>query len=287
MKPSDRYIVEETLGQGGFGIVFAARDRESGQRVALKVLSSAIDDGERERFDALSRLAHPHLVQLLDGFFDEEPPFFTMALARGPSFLDYVRGAPPAASEPSGPARSLPLAFGQPVQDLGDSVFSALGGGGATRLRRALGGLAAGLHALHGAGFVHRDLCPDNVRVVRGSTMLLDYGLSARPGEPPQSGAVGRIAYMAPEQWESGRLTPAADWYSVGLLLFEALTGALPFSGTAQEVLLRKRTVGAPPPSLLVSGVPEDLDELCAELLRGSPELRPDGATVLRALTEH
>jgi serine/threonine protein kinase len=118
---------------------------------------------------------------------------------------------------------------------------------------------------------------------VNDSTVLLDYGLLARPGEPTD-GPVGRVDYMAPEQWDGGRLSPAADWYSVGLLLFEALTGALPFSGTAQEVLLRKRTVGAPSPSLLVPGVPQDLDTLCAALLRSSPELRPDGAAVVATL---
>ncbi|MCA9592999.1 MAG: serine/threonine protein kinase [Myxococcales bacterium] len=285
MKLPDRFVVEETLGQGQFGFVCAARDLEDDRRVALKVLKAPLPAAERQRFTALQALDHPNLVRLYQAFFDASPPFFTMSLARGPTFVDYVRRPAATTPEESRPRRSLPLAFGQPVQELGESQFSALDANGLERLRSALHGLANGLGALHAAGFVHRDLSAENVRVVEHTAIVLDYGLCARPDDDALDGPVGTAATMAPEQWDGEQLTPAVDWYAVGLLLFEALTGTVPFTGTAQEVLVRKRTVGAPPPSLLVSGVPSDLDQLCTKLLSSSSERRGGLSDVLRCAT--
>ena len=95
---------------------------------------------------------------------------------------------------------------------------------------------------------------------------------------------VGTVSYMAPEQALDEALTPACDWYSVGVILFEALTGQPPFEGSAMHVLSMKNTLDARPPSEFVSGVPADLESLCIALLDRDPEKRPTGSEVLRRL---
>src|SRR5262249_45783206 len=139
------------------------------------------------------------------------------------------------------------------------------------RLRLALPQLARGLHALHSAGKIHRDVKPSNIQVTSdGRVVLLDFGLVAELER--RQGAdgmiVGTVAHKAPEQCAGDvQLTAAADWYGVGVVLFQALTGRLPFEGVPTRVLFEKQTEAAPRPSLLVQHIPRDLDDLCAELL--------------------
>lgn len=175
------------------------------------------------------------------------------------------------------------------------------------RLREALRQLAEGVYALHRAKKLHRDLKPGNILVRRdGRVVLLDFGLVAElsaapepPGPADRGGAAprddpvynstdrmiaGTLRYMAPEQAAGESLSQACDWYAVGVILFEALTGRPPVAGHGLALLHNKRMFDAPAPSDLVAGVPEDLDRLCVDLLRRDPAARPTGPQVLARL---
>ncbi len=158
------------------------------------------------------------------------------------------------------------------------------------RLRETLRQLASGLIALHAAGRLHRDLKPSNVMVTpQGRVVILDFGLAAeldRQGrhQDAQGVFLGTPAYAAPEQAAASSLSAATDWYSVGVILYELLTGRTPFQGGLLKVLRDKQQLEAPPPSSLTEGIPEDLDRLCRDLLHRDPLARPDGREVLRRL---
>ncbi len=153
------------------------------------------------------------------------------------------------------------------------------------RLRAALVQLAEGLMALHASRRVHRDIKPTNILVSReGKVIILDFGLVREKDAEYSTGPfpVGTAAYMAPEQAASREVGPAADWYAVGVLLYECLTGQLPFSGAPLQIMMEKQTDEPPRPSAVVPDVPADLDALCAALMSYTPEDRPTGDKVLQ-----
>jgi serine/threonine protein kinase len=160
------------------------------------------------------------------------------------------------------------------------------------RLREALRQLAEGLYALHRAGMVHRDIKPHNVMVSAGRVVLLDFGLVSeeRPWhrhDNEEGLVLGTPPYMAPEQAAGHAATPASDWYGVGTMLYQALTGRRPFEGQVGQILLEKQCREPVPPSRRVidpATVPRDLELLCMQLLQREPASRPTGAEVLAAL---
>ncbi len=159
------------------------------------------------------------------------------------------------------------------------------------RLRRGLTQLVAAVASLHRAGLLHRDIKPSNIMVTAEERLvLLDFGLAAELGGDDaylsiDANLVGTVAYMSPEQASVQRVTQASDCYSVGVVLYEALTGRVPFAGSALDILLAKREQDPPPPSVLVAEVPEDLNQLCVDLLQRNAEDRPTAEAILQRLT--
>ncbi|MEQ1506901.1 MAG: AAA family ATPase, partial [Myxococcota bacterium] len=154
------------------------------------------------------------------------------------------------------------------------------------RVRDAFRQLAEAVHALHVHGRLHRDLKPTNVLVEpSGRVVLLDFGLVAAVTPTAGRGpVVGTVPYMSPEQAAGAALTAASDWYAFGTMLFEALTGERPFTGTLNQVLADKQHLDAPDPSEACDDLPDDLASLCRSLLVRDPAARPAGVTVVQAL---
>jgi serine/threonine protein kinase len=285
---TDRFQVLRRLGMGGMGVVYEAADRERNTRVALKTLIRMAPETLlrlKNEFRALQDIHHPNLVSLGELQESRGRWFFTMELIEGVDFLRWVRPLqpPPVESLIDGPTRvDRPPSGGHTPAP---PVVSKPGYDEA-RLRGALGQLSRGLMALHAARKVHRDVKPSNILVTaNGRTVILDFGLvldaAPRVFEPRLAGTV---AFMAPEQGGPAAVGPQADWYSVGVLLYLALTGRLPIDGPADELLALKQKTDAALPSTLVPAVPRDLDALCAHLLRRNPTDRAGGGDVLRAL---
>src|SRR5262249_53686354 len=197
----------------------------------------------------------------------------TMELVAGADFLAHVRNGPglPELTTQVGdtPSGSTPGPGAAPAEGLTAAQLA--------RLRQAAGQLAAGLVALHEAGKLHRDIKPGNVLgPPEGRVVLLDFGLAAeldRRGlhQSTEQHVIGTVSYMAPEQAAGGALSPASDWYAVGVMLYAALTGRLPFTGGLLDVMVRKQEEEPPPPAVLVPGVPPDLREPTPPLLPPHP----------------
>ncbi len=234
----DRFAVERQLGEGGMGRVFSAFDATLQTHVALKILGSltprSIAAIKRE-FRIAAELAHPNLVRLHELFFDGVEWFFTMDLIDGLTLRTALRQA---------------RALGRdPLVDIFRQLAHALG-------------------ALHGAGVLHGDLKPSNFLITKEDEriVLLDFGLARPPGASSRDHLfAGTPEYMAPEQAQGKDLNEAADWYSYGVVLFEALTGRLPSRSD-------------PPAELRAA--PARLRQLCLSLLAEDPAERPDGEEV-------
>ncbi len=301
---TERFLLRRRLGAGAFGVVYEAFDQERGSPVALKTLRHATEDALyrlKHEFRSLADIAHPNLVSLYELLSDGRQWFFTMELVEGRSFHDHVRG---------GGDESLSLYPVTPgAMDSGEDTQTVLPGeavaaGERARapasedplprfnedcLRSALRQAAAGIRALHAAGKLHRDIKSSNVLVTRsGRVVLLDFGLVTELGlaaeEDHSLAMAGTPTYMAPEQGTGKPTSEASDWYSLGVMLYEALTGRSPFAGSPSDIMREKQIREPRPPRELVPGIPEDLDRLCRELLRRDPRRRPEGLQVLQRL---
>lgn len=243
-----RFELVRELGRGGFGVVWEAKDRELGRRVAFKaVRAGARRDLREERLvreaEAAAQLSHPNIVTLFDVGRSESGPYLVLELLEG------------------------------------KTLARRLGEGGLT-VREAVhigAEVSRGLAHAHGHGVVHRDLKPENVFLCGdGQVKVLDFGLAHAFGHRKQAGGTG--GYMAPEQVEGAPEDERTDVWALGATLFEMLSGRRPFD---DEGALRK-----PAPVLEVPGL-APLGELVERMLATRPVDRPrDGGEVLAALAE-
>ncbi len=252
-----RYQPLALLGRGSSGLVYRVLDRENDVTVALKTLVELDSEGIyrlKQEFRACAGIRHRNLVQLYELHVAGDECFFTMEFVDGVEFVRYVRGTDPG-------SRGAPL----------------------IRFISAARQLIDGLAALHAAGRLHRDVKPPNCLVDRGGrAVLLDFGFMIPFGgrilavERSETVA-GSLAYMAPEVLWGEPSTPASDWYSVGVVFYEALCGELPFNGRAAHLLSRD---ARPQPARLGREVPDSLAELITSLLDTDPRRRPDARQV-------
>jgi eukaryotic-like serine/threonine-protein kinase len=259
------YGILRSLGSGGMGVVFAARQTQPRRVVALKMILAASHDGRQRlaRFQSeteiIAQLQHPNIVPVYEVGEHGGRPYYTMEYLDGGSLaqkLAAVPLAPRAAAE-----------------------LSLL--------------LARAIHFAHEHGIVHRDLKPANVLLaLDGTPKIADFGLAkqlgSEPGEPApyrtESGAIlGTPGYMAPEQIESStEVGPASDVYALGAILYECLTGRPPFkAANVLETLEQVRSQEPVPISRLQPKVPRDLQTICLTCLHKQPGRRYGSAATL------
>jgi eukaryotic-like serine/threonine-protein kinase len=249
---ADRYAIEERVATGGMGTVFVAVDERLGRRVAIKVLKEELADDPRfvERFRREARaagaLSHPNIAGVYDFGEDSERHFMVMEMA---------------------PGRDLAQVLREEGQLSPDRVVRI-----GTQIAEALG------HA-HSAGLVHRDIKPANVIIgEQDKVKVTDFGIARAAGDSTltATGSVlGTAHYISPEQAAGDKIGPATDIYSLGIVLYEMLTGALPFTGdSALAVAMRHVSDEVPRPSSLNRDVPDGLDKVVAKATAKGPEDR-------------
>jgi eukaryotic-like serine/threonine-protein kinase len=257
-----RYAVEARLAHGGMSTVYLATDTRLGRRVAVKVMQPALaeDPDFVARFNrearAAARLSHPDVVAVYDQGADGAHVFLVMEYVPGSTLRDVIR-------------ENGRLSPGEAVAVM-DHVLAALG-------------------AAHAAGLVHRDVKPENVLVTPdGRVKVTDFGLARAVAGSSVTGDSGMMfgtaAYVAPEQVSGGHADVRSDVYSAGVLLFELLTGVVPFNGdTPVAVAYRHVNEDVPAPSTFVGGIPPELDALVAAATDRDAARRPADARALHA----
>ncbi|MFC7012058.1 Stk1 family PASTA domain-containing Ser/Thr kinase [Streptomyces viridiviolaceus] len=255
-----RYRVDARIAVGGMATVYRAVDTRLDRVLALKVMhpTLAADATFVERFireaKSVARLDHPNVVQVFDQGADGAYVYLAMEYVAGCTLRDVLRER--GALQP------------RAALDILEPVLAALG-------------------AAHRAGFVHRDMKPENVLIGDdGRVKVADFGLvRAVDTVTSTTGAVlGTVSYLAPEQIEHGTADPRVDVYACGVVLYEMLTGGKPHDGDSPaQVLYKHLHEDVPPPSASVPGMAYELDELVASATARDPEIRPHDAVALLA----
>ncbi len=244
------YQIDAQVGAGGMGTVYRALDMRLGRTVAIKVSAERYSERFQREARAISTLNHPHICTL----YDVGPNYLVMEFIEGSTLAAEIKQAPLALESAA--------RYGAQIADA--------------------------LAEAHSVGIVHRDLKPSNIMLTRHGVKILDFGLAkivpenqtpSEAGITETGGLVGTPAYMAPEQIEGMEPGPAADLFSLGLVLYEMLAGRLPFPGASLGQMLASGSQPAmPAPSRAGLGVPASLDRLIGKLLEQDPANRPQSA---------
>jgi serine/threonine-protein kinase len=268
----EKYRLDARLGEGGMGTVYRAAHLLIDRPVAVKLLHPRFveDEAAQQRFRrearAAGRLQHPNAVTVTDfGSTADGYVYLVMELLEGRTLRDVL-------------STEAPLAPGHAVELMSQ--------------------IAAAVEAAHEAGVIHRDLKPGNIFVVqrKGSPpvlKVLDFGIAKLAAESTdesdsknltQTGVmIGTPRYMSPEQCDGERLTPASDVYSLGIILYEMLTGATPFNGpTPLAVALQHSSKPPRPPRELMPSIPAEFEQVVLHALAKSPAERPGDAGAFR-----
>ncbi|WP_137232699.1 Stk1 family PASTA domain-containing Ser/Thr kinase [Streptomyces sp. BPSDS2] len=257
-----RYRIEARIAVGGMATVYRAVDTRLDRVLALKVMHPALatDVSFVERFireaKSVARLAHPNVVAVFDQGAQGAYVYLAMEYVAGCTLRDVLRER--GALQP------------RAALDILEPVLAALG-------------------AAHRAGFVHRDMKPENVLIGDdGRVKVADFGLVRAVGTATDTtgSLLGTVSYLAPEQIEHGTADTRSDVYACGVVLYEMLTGAKPHTGeNAAQVIYQHLNSDVPAPSAVVPGLPVALDSLVASATARNPEVRPHDAVLLLAET--
>ncbi|MBV7668206.1 Stk1 family PASTA domain-containing Ser/Thr kinase [Streptomyces halstedii] len=255
-----RYRIDARIAVGGMATVYRAMDTRLDRVLALKVMhpTLATDVAFVERFireaKSVARLAHPNVVGVFDQGAQGAYVYLAMEYVAGCTLRDVLRER--GALQP------------RAALDILEPVLAALG-------------------AAHRAGFVHRDMKPENVLIGDdGRVKVADFGLVRAVGTVTDTtgSLLGTVSYLAPEQIEHGSADTRSDVYACGVVLYEMLTGSKPHAGdTAAQVIYQHLNEDVPAPSGAVPGLAAGLDALVAEATARDPELRPSDAVALLA----
>jgi serine/threonine-protein kinase len=255
-----RYRIQRKLGAGGMADVYLAEDQELGRRVAIKILNGrhANDDQFIERFRREAKnaaaLNHPNIVSIYDRGNAEDTYYIAMEFLDGRTLKELIvgRGAAPI---------NVAIEYAR-------QILSAL-------------------RFAHRHGIVHRDIKPHNVLVDgEGRVKVTDFGIArAGTSQMTETGSiVGTAQYLSPEQARGGEVDPRSDLYSLGIVLYELLTGKTPFEGDTPVEIAMKHLSNAPqPPSKLRPDIPRELDMVVLRALAKSPDDRYQSADEMEA----
>ena len=251
---AERFVIQEELGSGGMGVVFLVEDQATQARLALKILRPELllDHGARSRFEReiriLARIRHPSIPKVIEWGIHESSMFFVTEFLEGENLEVFLKRR-----------GTLPVAEAVPL----------------------LTAVAEALGSAHQVGVIHRDIKPGNIMLSpSGSVHLIDFGVartaSAEMTRLTATGLfIGTPNYMAPEQLDSRRADERSDIYSLGVVLFELLTGKLPFGGDTPMAIASKHLHENPPsPRLVEPSIPFWLERIVLRCLEKDPTAR-------------
>ena len=256
----DRYELQEMIGSGGMAVVFRAMDNRLNRLVAVKIMRPELAKNEkfRQRFQtesrAIAKLSHPNIVGVYDVSHTESIEYIVMELVEGITLKQYMNEHGPLDTETA-------LNF-------------------STQIARALS------HA-HSKGIVHRDIKPQNILVVGENTIkVADFGIAALQSEVPdvENEAIGSVHYISPEQAKGLPVDERSDIYSLGIVMYEMLSGKLPFDGDDDRTIALKHLSAVPTPLReLVPTVPERFAAIVRKAMQPTLEKRYQNADDLSA----